>query len=339
VKIPLGPSFIPGLNVRTVNFINPPFKLIIPKKFFTLVKIKSKQRDVIFLFKRVDDMEKAESLLRDIGLKEYEAKAFTAVVQCGVCSADQVSKISHIPLTRVYETMQSLQKLGIVTVLNTRPKKYRLVSVDALSNLIENKKRLMSQELERSETIIKEIKSMVPKATLGDSDEIKEGFWIIKGREPSARKIMDEERKAEKEILFFSDDYSWFPKFRKLLESKINQGITVKVLVNLNEKTMKTVSELISIGADVRGWDAKNLRGDIIDSKLIHLVSQMPKPGINPEDHYGREGSDELFFYDCLTTGNPIIVNMVKTYFDIFWWRGERPQALLASNHRKTRFK
>ena len=104
-------------------------------------------------------MDKAESLLRDIGMKEYEAKAFVAVVQCGVCSADHISKMSHIPLTRVYETMQSLQKLGIVTVLNTRPKKYRLVSVDALSNLIENKKRLMRQEIERTDAIIKEIKS------------------------------------------------------------------------------------------------------------------------------------------------------------------------------------
>ena len=80
-------------------------------------------------------MEKVESLLRDIGLKEYEAKAFMSICQCGICSADQVSKISNIPLTRVYETMQSLQKLGIVTVLNTRPKKYRFLSVDALSNL------------------------------------------------------------------------------------------------------------------------------------------------------------------------------------------------------------
>jgi sugar-specific transcriptional regulator TrmB len=280
-------------------------------------------------------MDKAESLLRDIGLKEYEAKAFVSIVQCGVCSADQVSKISHIPLTRVYETMQSLQKMGIVTVLNTRPKKYRLVSVDALNNLIEHKKRLMKQELDRSETIIKEIKSMVPKASLGDSNEVREGFWIIKGREPSARKIIDEEKKAGKEILYFSDDFSWFPKFRKIFEARIKSGVAVKVLININDKTVKTVNDLVSIGADVRGWDVKGLRGDIIDSRLIHLVSQVPKPGVNPDQHYGREGSNDLYFYDCLTTENPILVNMVKTYFDIFWWRGERPQPIIGNNHKK----
>ena len=280
-------------------------------------------------------MKRTESLLRDIGMKEYEAKAFMAVVQCGVCSADQVSKISHIPLTRVYETMQSLQKLGIVTVLNTRPKKYRLVSVGALSNLLEHKKRLMKQELDRTEAIIKEIKSMVPKAPVGDSDEMKEGFWIIKGRNPSWRRIVDEEKNAEKEILYFSDDFSWFPRFRKIFESKIKQGIVVKVLINLNEKTIRTVNELLKIGADVRGWDVKGLRGDIIDSRLIHLVSKIPRPGIEPENYYGEEGSDELFIYDCLTTGNPILVNMVKTYFDIFWWRGDRPHGILLAEQGK----
>ena len=51
--------------------------------------------------------------------------------------------------------------------------------------------------------------------------------------------------------------------------------------------------------------------------------------GVRIDNHYGRAGTDELFMYDCIATENPIIVNMVKTYFDVFWWRGERPQGLI----------
>lgn len=271
-------------------------------------------------------MERAESLLKDIGMKEYEARAFTTVVQCGVCSADQISKMSRIPLTRVYETMQSLQKFGLVTVLNTRPKKYRLVSVDALSNLAEHKKRRMERELERSNTIIKEIKDIIPKASMGDSEKIKEGFWIFKGRETAIRKMSDKGKGAEKDMLFFSDDFSWFPRFRKLIESKLKEGISVKVLININEKTMNTLDKLLKVGIDIRGWDIKGLSGSIIDSEIIHLVSKIPRAGVNANNHYGNPGSDEFFMYDCLTTENPIIVNMVKTYFDVFWWRGEKPR-------------
>lgn len=283
-------------------------------------------------------MEKAESLLKDIGMKEYEAKAFTSIVRCGMCSAEQISKRSRIPLTRVYETMQSLQKLGIVTVLNTRPKKYKLVSVDALNNMVDQKKRLMQQELERSVAIIKEIKSLVPKAVMDNQEEMKEGFWIFKGRETAIRKITDEEKKSEKEIQFFSDDFTWFPRFRKTLEKKINDGITLKVLINLNEKTAQIVNDLLQIGADVRGWDVNGLMGDIIDGKITHMVSKIPRTGVNIDNHYGEPGNDELFMYDCLTTENPILVNMVKTYFDIFWWRGERPQGLISARAGK-RFK
>ena len=41
-------------------------------------------------------MEKIESMLKDIGMREYEAKAFNIVVQCRVCSADQISKMAKV---------------------------------------------------------------------------------------------------------------------------------------------------------------------------------------------------------------------------------------------------
>ena len=115
----------------------------------------------------------------------------------------------------------------------------------------------------------------------------------------------------------------------------LKEGISVKVLININEKTMATVTELLNIGADVRGWEVKSIRGDVIDGQLTHVVSQMPKAGVDPEKHYGMPGSDELFNYDCLTTDNPILVNMVKTYFDIFWWRGENPRGILLAEQGK----
>jgi sugar-specific transcriptional regulator TrmB len=280
-----------------------------------------------------------EPLLKDIGMKEYEAKAFTTVVQSGVCSAEQISKRSRIPLTRVYETMASLQKRGLVTVMNTRPKMYRLVSVDALSNIIEEKKRLLQQEIDRSATIIKQIKQSMPRGTASSSqNEVKGDFWIFKGRETAIRKITEEEKKSGREILLFSDDFSWFPRFKKVLGCRTGSGVTVKILINLNEMTTETVKELLDIGVEVRGWEGKGLRGDIIDGRMAHLVSKIPRAGVSIEDNYGEPGNDELFMYDCLATDNPIIVNMIKTYFDIFWWRGERPQGLIMARQGK-RFK
>ena len=280
-------------------------------------------------------MDRVESLLKEIGMKEYEAKAFTTVVQCGVCSAEQISKASSIPLTRVYETMESLQKNGLVTVMNTRPKKYRLISIDALSNLADEKRRLVQQEIERTNDIIKQIKERIPKAVSSEDEEVKEDFWIFKGRETAIRKISEEEKKAAREILIFSDDFTWFPRFRKMLQSSIGTGISVKVLINLNERTSGTVNELLSMGSDVRGWDIQGLLGVIIDGKKIYLVSKIPRPGVSMENHYGKEGTDELFMYDCLFTRNPTIVNMVRTYFDVFWWRGERPGGLIMARKGK----
>lgn len=277
-------------------------------------------------------MEKIESMLKDIGMREYEAKAFNIVVQCRVCSADQISKMARIPLTRVYETMQSLQKTGLVTVLNTRPKKYKLVSVDALSNILEQKRRSMEREIEKSSAVIKEIRSMIPKNVTNGTDEAREGFWIYKGRESTIRKISEESRKSRKEVFYFSDDFSWLPRIQKVLTDKIREGVPVKVLMNINSETTDTVKKLLDMGADVRAWDIKGLRGSVSDNKKVHLVSKIPRAGVNQEEQYGSEGTDEMFMYDCLATGNPIIVNMVKTYFNVFWWRGEKPTSTRMRN-------
>ncbi len=272
-------------------------------------------------------MNNIEPLLKDIGMKEYEAKAFAVILQqCRLCSAEQLSRLARIPLTRVYETMGSLQKQGLVTALNTRPKKYRLISIDALSNIIEEKKRLHQHDIDRSEAIIKQIKHAVPKTVPKHADDIRKDFWVFEGRETAIRKITEEEKKSTKEMLIFSDDFSWFPRFRKVLKSKINNGVTVKVLIDLDEKTSGTVKELLKIGADVRGWDVKSLSGDIIDNNMTHMISKIPRAGVNINNHYGRPGTEELFVYNCLATSNPIMVRMVKTYFDVFWWRGERPR-------------
>jgi sugar-specific transcriptional regulator TrmB len=283
-------------------------------------------------------MEGIEPLLRDIGMKEYEAKAFTTIIHCGVCSAEQISKRARIPLTRVYETMGSLQKRGLVTVLNTRPKRYRLIAVDALSNILEEKRRLLQQEIERSATIIKQIKQAVPRSAPEHADEIRKDIWLFKGRETAIRRIADKEKKSSREILCFSDDFSWCPRFSKVLAGKISNGVTVKILINLNEKTTDTVKGLLKIGAEVRGWDVKGLSGDIIDGRVAHMVSKIPRPGVRIDNHYGVPGTDEMFMYDCIATENPIIVNMVKTYFDVFWWRGERPQGLIMARQGR-RFK
>ncbi|WP_445477301.1 TrmB family transcriptional regulator [Lysinibacillus irui] len=59
-------------------------------------------------------MEELIAQLKDMGFTEYEAKAYTALVQQSHVSAYQVSKNSGIPRARVYDILNILVEKGIV---------------------------------------------------------------------------------------------------------------------------------------------------------------------------------------------------------------------------------
>ena len=52
--------------------------------------------------------------LKELGLTEYEAKAYTALVQNSHVSAYQVSKNSGIPRARIYDILNGLVEKGFV---------------------------------------------------------------------------------------------------------------------------------------------------------------------------------------------------------------------------------
>lgn len=59
-------------------------------------------------------MEELIAQLKDMGFTEYEAKAYTALVQQSHVSAYQVSKNSGIPRARIYDILNVLVEKGIV---------------------------------------------------------------------------------------------------------------------------------------------------------------------------------------------------------------------------------
>jgi sugar-specific transcriptional regulator TrmB len=54
--------------------------------------------------------------LQMFGLTQYEAKAYIALVSLGTTNAYQASKVSGIPRARIYDTLEALEKRGLVMI-------------------------------------------------------------------------------------------------------------------------------------------------------------------------------------------------------------------------------
>lgn len=68
--------------------------------------------------------------LRDLGLSTYAARTFVALAALGVGTAKDVSEVSDVPRTRVYDAIDELSDRGLVDVQQASPKEFWAVSAE-----------------------------------------------------------------------------------------------------------------------------------------------------------------------------------------------------------------
>jgi predicted transcriptional regulator len=92
--------------------------------------------------------------LTRLGLKEYEAKIYAALVGVGEANARTVHEVSGVPRPRVYDILQELTLKGFVEVRQGSPLMYRAVQPDiVISYLSSNLNQAASQSLEALEML------------------------------------------------------------------------------------------------------------------------------------------------------------------------------------------
>lgn len=65
--------------------------------------------------------------LVQLGLKEYEARVYIALVGLGEANVRRVHEVSGIPRPRVYDVLNALDRKGFVEIRQESPLLYRAV--------------------------------------------------------------------------------------------------------------------------------------------------------------------------------------------------------------------
>jgi len=112
--------------------------------------------------------------LRDLGLSEYEARAFRSLLDTGPTTAKELSRASDVPMGRIYDVLNSLETYSLVrSQTASRPKKYVAVEPDtALDRLLDDKKSELEAKAKQYEDIVSELGEQ-----LEAGDHVDEPFW------------------------------------------------------------------------------------------------------------------------------------------------------------------
>lgn len=95
---------------------------------------------------RLDAIEQLEAL----GLSAYAARTFVGLVELEVATAKAVSETVDVPRTRVYDAVDELADLGLVSVEETTPKRFRSVTAETACERFEQEYMRRITRLERS---------------------------------------------------------------------------------------------------------------------------------------------------------------------------------------------
>ncbi|QCS44160.1 TrmB family transcriptional regulator [Natrinema versiforme] len=78
----------------------------------------------------MSNAEEAVTTLEGLGLTEYESRCFVALVRLSKGTAKEISQVADIPRSRVYDTIERLDRKGLVNVQQTEPRQYKAVPVE-----------------------------------------------------------------------------------------------------------------------------------------------------------------------------------------------------------------
>jgi sugar-specific transcriptional regulator TrmB len=204
----------------------------------------------LLVVKKVKSVE-LQKALEAMGLTEYESKAYINLIQTGTSNAGNLSKLTEIPHSKIYEVLIRLEKKKLIEVQKGRPLFFKAIKPSiALEGIETDLKDSLEQELSQRKN---DLESLYEKKLwqisqaynmLGELDNFyeknaaiepsEEFIWTIRGKDNlnSQAKEIIQSASSEVRLMMPLDDFS------ELAPSIITASLKgVKVLLVIHELT------------------------------------------------------------------------------------------------------
>jgi sugar-specific transcriptional regulator TrmB len=260
--------------------------------------------------------------LRDLGLSEYEARSYRALLRLGPATAKELSRASDVPMGRVYDVLNSLEQWGLVrSQASSRPKKYVGVEPETgLDRLLDDKKAELDRKARQYESVVSELSTELDAHRPAD-----EQFWTAAvGPDDSAELLVERLAAADRRLVMVAGTPS--PQFDigrvsqqivDRLDGALARGVEVSLLLSpgLVESIPGTVwddyhDRLVTNGAFEARVD-ESIRGSFHLVDDVEVCIEVPNP-LDPT---------EAFALIALT--DPEFAANLKTTFDEQWGAAE----------------
>ncbi len=236
--------------------------------------------------KRLETDERTVGNLMKLGLTKYEALAYLALVQLGSGTASEISRLSGVPVTKLYDVLSRLEVKGWVEILRERPMKFRAKPPDeVLSRAIED----LVKAGEEAKTMLKEVYER--RLDMQRSD-----VWMVRGLKNVEDKMVSMIRRARRSIILTLSKLALdlLDEVSEMLMDAYWRGLTVRVLIGGLRKEPDLGGVEVAIMMPALGPEITIIHSmAIIDSEELLLVLPIGIGEGRPRDVIGIWVRDE----------------------------------------------
>jgi sugar-specific transcriptional regulator TrmB len=181
--------------------------------------------------------EDAKKILHQVGLTEYETRAYLILLERGVMTASEVSEHGGVPYSKVYETLNSLERKGWIEAERGRPSRY---FPKAPSESLEAARlRLEDMVSSWKRVILGELQPLYEKRELMEKPDI----WILRGEFSILAKLKEMLDVAKNELMIAVPAFAkgFVDASLSVLGRVRSSGVRVQIMITEGEHLEKVV--------------------------------------------------------------------------------------------------
>ncbi|MEM1582777.1 MAG: helix-turn-helix domain-containing protein [Candidatus Bathyarchaeia archaeon] len=241
-----------------------------------------------------DELSEATRVtLRDMGLTDYEIRAYLYLLRAGLSTASKISEDANIPYSKIYEVLNSLERKGWIKSQEGRPRLYYPKS--PREALEETRLRIEDKISSWQKAVLLELQPIYERRGIKEKPDI----WIFRSLPDATAKLKEMLSGAEKEILV-AISRIMSPLIDAILPALTNiYNPNVKLQVMLSHDLMPSVN--VAMVGEVRFRDEMFGGGVIIDGREVMLI-------------LGESTSSIMIWSNHLD-----LVKFAKDYFTYLW--------------------
>lgn len=241
----------------------------------------------------ISNHEQAVELLQQLGLKEYESKAFVALSRLPSGTAKEISDISEVPRTRVYDAIRILETKGLVEIQHSNPQQFRAVPVDEAVDT------LRSEYEDRTESL-QEALAGIESASVGDESEITHEVWSLTGETAIQNRTTKLVNEAESELVFvLGDEDALTDNLVEHLGRAERRNVSIlvgTVSESLRDKTKRHLPNIEVFVSELEWLQEASQSGDYTEITRLLLLDQKTILVSTRSQHESAEANEQAVF-------------------------------------------